>query len=104
MEKLIKLGLVNKDATGDYTVRKVAKVGFLSSFSFIGKHSIPKNAIYGYLTLLINSICLAVLVIARLPPIVYPTLLPGVLSSVIFFYEASKAWKYKRKVFETRDN
>jgi hypothetical protein len=101
--KLVRLGLLEKDAMGDYIVRRIVKVGLLSNFSYVGKHSVPKNAVYGCVTLLINSICVALLMTAGLSPVAYLALLPGVFASVVFFYEASKAWKYKRKVFEAAD-
>jgi outer membrane protein assembly factor BamB len=103
LDKLVRLGLLEKDAMGDYVVRRIVKVGLLNNFSYVGKHSVPKNAVYGCMTLLINSICVALLVSVRLSPVAYLALLPGVFASVVFFYEASKAWKYKRKVFEAAD-
>jgi hypothetical protein len=89
---------------GDYTLRRIVKIGLLNNFFYIGKYSIPKNAVYGFMTLLINSICIALMMAIGLSPVAYLTLIPGMFSSVVFFYEASKAWRYKRKVFEAADS
>jgi len=105
LEKLMKLGLVSKDEMGDYVVNRVVKVGFLRDFSFIGKHAIPKNAIYGALTLLANIICYALLVAIQVQfLVVCLAVLPGLISASLFWHDAAKTLKYTSKLIGRSNN
>jgi hypothetical protein len=98
LEKLIRLGLVEKNDMGDYVVHRIVKIGFLRSFLFLGTHALPKDLIYCMATLVANFLCVGLLLILGLSPLAYLALLPGVLSSIVFLYEAIETWNYKRGV------
>jgi len=105
LEKLMKLGLVSKDEMGDYVVHRVVKVGFLRDFLFLGKYALPKNAIYGSLTLLINIICFTLLVVMQVQILVVClAVLPGLISASIFWHDAAKTLEYKNKLIGRRNN
>jgi DNA-binding transcriptional ArsR family regulator len=104
LDKLTKMGLVEKDDMGDYVLRRVAKTEFLSNFIFLQGHAIPKDAIFGVTTLLVDFACLSSLLSMGLPPLVYLGLVPGIVSSVIFWYEATRISKHKRKMTAAIEN
>jgi hypothetical protein len=99
LDKLVKLGLVSKDEMGDYVVSRIVKVGFLREFLFLGRHALPKNAIYGALTLLVNIACYVLLVVMQVQIlVVLLAVLPGLVSSSIFWHDAAKTLAYKKKL------
>jgi len=105
LEKLMKLGLVSKDEMGDYVVRRVVKVGFLRDFLFLGKYALPKNVVYGVLTLLINITCFALLVLMQVQILVVClAVMPGLVSASLFWQDAAKTLEYRDKLIGRRNN
>jgi hypothetical protein len=101
LEKLIRLGLVQKDDMGDYIVRRVTKVGFLRYFFFVGGYPLPRSAIYGSLSLLIDVACFAVLIGLQVQISVAGfASLPGLFSSSIFWYDAMRIFRYRQRLIE----
>jgi len=94
LKKLIGLGLIDKDSFGNYKVKRVVKVGIISAFLFVGRFVFPKHLIYSILTS--AMILLFLLSFAEmLSLIVFVALLPGILATVIFWYETLTVWKRK---------
>jgi hypothetical protein len=101
LEKLIRLGLVQKDDMGDYIVRRVTKVGFLRYFFFVGGFPLPRSAIYGSLSLLIDVTCFVVLIGLQVQiPVAGFASLPGLFSSSIFWYDAVRVFRYRGKLIQ----
>jgi len=94
LKKLIGLGLIDKDSFGNHKVKRVVKVGIISAFLFVGRFVFPKHLIYSIITSVM--ILLFLLSFAeRLSLIVFAALLPGILATVIFWYETLTVWKRK---------
>ncbi|MFB0567333.1 MAG: hypothetical protein ACETVM_01945 [Candidatus Bathyarchaeia archaeon] len=94
LKKLIGLGLIDKDSFGNYKVKRVVKVGIISAFLFVGRFVFPKHLIYSIITS--SMILLFLLSFAEmLSLIVFVALLPGILATVIFWYETLIVWKRK---------
>jgi hypothetical protein len=99
LEKLVNLGLLRKDDMGDYTVRRVVKVGLLRDFVFLRGYPLPKSALSGALILLIDVICFAVLISMQIQIMVSVLAMsPGLISSSIFWYDGLKAFRYKQRL------
>jgi len=88
------LGLISKDGFGNYQVSRVAKIGIISAFIFIGRFAIPKHLFYASATSL-TILLFTLLFINSLSPIVIVALLPGIMASAIFWYETLKVWQLK---------
>jgi hypothetical protein len=101
LEKLMKLGLIEKDDMGDYFVKRIAKIGFLRNFLFLGTHALPKDLIYCMATVLVNILCGGLQLSAGFSPLAYLALIPGTLASIIFLHEAIRTWNYKQRMTET---
>ena len=94
LQKLLDLGLVDKDSGSNYRVKKVVKVGVMNSFLFVGGRAFPKHLIYSILTS--AMILLFVLLFAQvLSLIVFVALSPGILAAAIFWYETLYVWKHR---------
>lgn len=94
LKKLIGLGLIDKDSFGNYKVKRVVKVGIIGAFLFVGRFVFPKHLIYSIITS--TMILLFLLSFAeRLSLIVFAALLPGILATVIFWYETVTVWKHR---------
>jgi hypothetical protein len=93
LKKLIGLGLIDKDSFGNYKVKRVVKVGIISAFLFVGRFVFPKHLIYSIITS--AMILLFLLSFAEKSLIVFVALLPGILATVIFWYETLTIWKRK---------
>jgi predicted DNA-binding transcriptional regulator len=99
LDKLISLGLVQKDDMGDYIVRRVIKVGFLRDFVFVRGYPLPKSALFGALILLIDVTCFALLISVQVQmTLSFLAMLPGLVSSLIFWYEGLRAFTYEQKL------
>mgnify|MGYP001066683696 CR=1 FL=1 len=46
LEKLRRLGLLSKDATGEYSVQEAVQVGFLKFFFRLGRFMLPRHLFY----------------------------------------------------------
>jgi hypothetical protein len=102
LDKLIDLGLVRRDEMGDYVVSRVIKVGLLRDFAFIRGYPLPKSALFGAFMLLIDLTCFAVLVTTQIQIIVsLLAMLPGLISSSIFWYDGLRAFRYKQRLIRS---
>jgi predicted DNA-binding transcriptional regulator len=105
LEKLMNLGLLRKDDMGDYTVRKVVKVGLLRDFVFIRGYPLPKSALSGALILLVDVICFAALISMQIQIMVSVlAIMPGLISSSVFWYDGLKAFGYKQRLIGRNAN
>jgi len=46
LEKLMRLGLLNKNATGEYNVQEAVQVGFMRFFFRLGRFMLPRHLFY----------------------------------------------------------
>jgi len=94
LEKLRKLGLVNKTETGEYVLKEEVKVGILPLFIHAGRFLVPRYFFYSVLvsTMLIGYLLLSF--IANVPLNPY-ALLFGLVSTIIFWVETVRLWKKK---------
>jgi len=105
LDKLMSLGLVRKDDMGDYIVRRIIKVGFLRDFVFIRGYPLPKSALFGALTLLIDLTCFVILVHIQVQIIVsLLAMSPGLISSLIFWYDGFRAFVHKQRLIGRSSN
>ncbi len=65
LEKLVRLGLLNKGATGEYDLQEAVQVGFMRFFFRLGKFMLPRHLFYavfftsmllGYLVLYLRTL------------------------------------------------
>ena len=94
LEKLRTLDLIDKDAFGNYRIKRVIRVGVLSSFLFLGKFSLPKHLLYAVITSLMIVI-FALFFRAALSLLFIVALFPSIVAAVIFWYEAMSVWRNK---------
>lgn len=101
LEKLTNRSILTKDQHGNYRVNEKVKVGRISPFVLIRGFVFPMQLIYAiattgmyllFLTLFWNFLTLTVIL----------ALSPGIVASVIFWYDAVKVWQslpsFKRSV------
>lgn len=92
LQKLLDLGLIDKNSFGNYRIKKIVKVGVMKSFLFVGRTVFPKHLLYAISTS--AMIVLFFLWFAEvLSPIVFAALSPGILAAAIFWYETLIVWK-----------
>jgi hypothetical protein len=102
LDKLINLGLVRKDAIGDYVVSRVVKVGLLRDFVFVRGYPFPKNTLFGAFTLLVDVACFVVMVSMPIQIMVsFLAMSPRLISSLIFWNDGLKAFRYKQRLTRT---
>jgi len=94
LEKLMTLGLIEKDAFGNYRVKRVVKVGIMRSFLFFSKVTFPKHLLYALVTSLM-ILFFIFLFMDALSPLLTAALLPAIVAAVIFWYEAMSVWRLK---------
>jgi hypothetical protein len=104
LAKLTQLGLVEKDNLGDYVVRRTVKVGILRDFFFVRGTAIARNEVYCILSILANAVCFILLFSVNAEPLIYLlALIPGCISSGIFWREAASTVKYVRSLLSEED-
>ncbi|NWG09826.1 MAG: hypothetical protein HXX80_05955 [Nitrososphaerales archaeon] len=91
LEKLMSLGLIEKDDYGRYLLKEYVNVGALQSFTKIGKFLLPRYSFYAsfFTTLLIVYICqyarsLNVFALSSM-----------LIATIIFWYETMRVWRRK---------
>ena len=94
LEKLMTLGLIDKNEVGNYYVVKRVEIGLFKAFMIIRGHTIPKQLFYALAT----SVYIAVFLflfwhLMNLASVV--ALLPGVVGCAIFWYETIVLWRRK---------
>jgi len=94
LEKLMDLGLLDKNPSGDYRIKRVVKVGVLSAFVFVGRYAFPKHLLYSILTSVMILVFL-LLFAEALSLTVFVALSPGILAAAIFWYETFIVWRRK---------
>lgn len=92
LEKLRKLGLIDKVQSGDYQVMKVVKTSVISAFVFFGGRAFPKHLIYAIVTSVMILFFVSVFV-RYISLMMGLALLPGILAAAIFWYETVKVWR-----------
>jgi len=97
LEKLRNMGVIDKNSMGDYNITRVVKVGVLSAFVFVGGHAVPKHLIYALATSAMVLV-FAFIYVNWLSFWLIAALSPGMLSALIFWYEAIVVWRRLRFV------
>lgn len=94
LEKLMNLGLIDKNEMGAYYVVKHVEIGLFKSFIIVGGHAIPKQLFYALATSLYILVFLSLFShLMNLASVV--ALLPGIVGCVIFWHETIMLWKRK---------
>jgi len=94
LEKLMNLGLIDKDSVGAYYVVKRVEIGLFKAFIMVRGHAVPKQLFYALATSL--YITMFILLFSNLMnPATVIALLPGIIGCVIFWYETIMLWKRK---------
>ena len=87
LEKLMNLGLINKNNMGAYYVVKRVRIGLFQAFVSIKGWVLPKQLIYALATSV--SICIYLLLFMRLLNLTtLCALIPAIIGCGIFWYEA----------------
>ena len=92
LEKLTHKGFLIKDSYGHYKINDKAKVELINAFIFVKGLVFPKQLLYALAT----SIMCALFVTffwKTLTLTVILALSPGIVASVIFWYDAVKIWR-----------
>lgn len=101
LEKLAHKGIVSKDSYGNYRINEETKVRLVDRFFVIRGIVFPKQLVYASAT---SIMCLlfTLLFWDSLTLTVMLALLPGVVASVILWYDAARLWSslpsFKRSV------
>jgi len=91
LDKLIYKSILTKDSYGNYKINEKAKIGLTNPFVIIRGFVLPKQIIYATTT---SIICIFFVVAFwnYLTLTVVLALLPGILASGIFWYDAARLW------------
>ena len=89
LDKLIRLQLVEKDASGRYYLTKKVKVGVLRHFVSIGRYMLPRYIFYAALF----SAMITLYTYRYWDSLNVFALIFGIIASLIFWYEAIRVWK-----------
>jgi hypothetical protein len=93
LEKLTQKGVLSKDTYGNYRVNKDKHIGFINPFLIVHGFILPKQLIYAIVTTLMWLLFL-VFSWSFLTTIVMIALLPGLVASAIFWYDATRLWSH----------
>jgi len=94
IEKLRRLGLINKDRFGRYSIKEEVKVGILNFFTRFGKIILPRYLFYAvFFSSVLVLYLIQSLFTHRTPEFI--VLILALSASVISWYEALKIWKEK---------
>jgi DNA-binding transcriptional ArsR family regulator len=89
LDKLTRLGLIEKDQYGEYTIVKSANVNVLQAFTQVGRLLVPRFIFYAvfFTTLLVGY------VLAFQQSVNFFAIAFGVFASTFAWYEAYRTWK-----------
>ncbi len=89
LDKLTRLGLIEKDQYGEYTIVKNANVNVLQAFTQVGRLLVPRFIFYAvfFTTLLVGY------VLAFQQSVNFFALAFGIFASIFAWYEAYRTWK-----------
>lgn len=94
LEKLINLGLIDKNDMGAYYIVKHVEIGFFKAFVMIRGHAVPKHLFYALATSLYISVFLFLFShLMNLAAVI--ALLPGIVGCAVFWYETITLWMRK---------
>lgn len=92
LNKLREMQLINHSHDGDYEVQQKIHYGEMKAFIQLRHYFIPKHAFYALTMTCIMSVYIALLIpIFSLPVLL--ALLPGILATGIFWFEAYLLWQ-----------
>jgi len=111
LEKLANKGVLTKDSYGNYRINKNRRVRVIKSFFVIQSFVFPKQLVYACVTTVMCMFFVAFFW-RFLTLTVILALLPGVVASGIFWYDAARLWlslpsfnkKRRSTVLEDRSN
>jgi len=98
LEKLRYYGLVSKDDMGNYFAKRSIRILAIQNFIFLGNLIIPRHLIYAFLTTMISLVYFALLRDFLSYPLIVVSLLPSIISSILFWCETLVVWKNKPKL------
>lgn len=92
LEKLRRLGLLNKTATGEYMIEEVVRVGFLRFFFRFGRYMLPRYLFYAafFTSMLVGYTVLYFRVLGVEEFLLFLSLL---IACTIFWYETVRTLK-----------
>ena len=92
LEKLEYKGFLTKEANGGYRVNDKVKIGVTNPFVFVRGFMFPKQLIYATATMVM---CIFFVAFFResFTPTILLALSPGILASILFWYEAIRLWR-----------
>lgn len=91
LEKLANNGVLTKDSYGNYKINKKKKVGVINPFFVIHGFVFPKQLVYAATTT-IMCVFFVSFFWEFLTLTVVLALLPGIVASGIFWYDAARLW------------
>jgi DNA-binding transcriptional ArsR family regulator len=98
LEKLRHCGLVSKDDMGNYFAKRSIRSLAMQNFIFLGNLIIPRHLIYAVLTTMISLVYFVLLRDSLSYPLIVVSLLPSIISSMLFWCETLVVWKSKPKL------
>jgi len=94
LEKLMNLGLIDKNNMGAYFVVKRVEISLFKAFILVRGHPLPKQLFYALATSLYISVFLFLFLhLLNLTMVI--ALLPGIIGCIIFWYETIMLWRRK---------
>ena len=92
LNKLQEIHLVQQRSDGEYEVQHKTRFGEMKNFIQIQRFFIPKHAIYAiFMTCIMCAFLVILIPILSLPVLL--ALLPGILATLILWYEAYIVWQ-----------
>ncbi len=89
LDKLTRLGLIDKDQYGEYTIVKNANVNVLQAFTQVGRLLVPRFIFYA----VFFTTLLAGYILVFQGSVNFFALAFGVFASIFAWYEAYRTWK-----------
>jgi hypothetical protein len=91
IEKMVRLGVVEQDQTGNYVIAKKVDPGILQAFVNVGKFSLPR---VGFYAVFFSTIAVAY-VLSNLGFLDVYALIGTIGGAAVFWYELLRIWKRK---------
>jgi DNA-binding transcriptional ArsR family regulator len=94
LEKLQDLGLIRKNAIGEYVLEEEVKVGILRFFTRMGRFLVPRYLFYSVLFSTMLTAYVILWMLGLIAPSFYAIVF-GLLAALIFWIETLRLWRAK---------
>jgi predicted DNA-binding transcriptional regulator len=94
LEKLQDLGLIQKNAIGEYVLEEEVKVGILRFFTHMGRFLVPRYLFYSVLFSTMLTAYVILWMLDLIAPSFYAIVF-GLLAALIFWIETLRLWRAK---------